>query len=131
FERANVAHMGDLMFHQRHPVVDRAAGATIKNWITVLERTVQDHANDTVYIFGHANTALPVVGGRAELEQFRDYFEALLSLVEKQARAGRSRDDSIGTRGALWGFEAYGPYGSRSPRGALACACEGVVEGVA
>src|SRR5690606_27637230 len=78
FERANVAHMGDLMFHQRHPVVDRAAGATIRNWMTVLERTVQAHDGDTVYIFGHANTGLPVIGGRAELERFRDYFEALL-----------------------------------------------------
>src|SRR5690606_8174145 len=27
FERANVVHMGDVMFHRRHPVVDRAAGA--------------------------------------------------------------------------------------------------------
>ena len=26
FERANVVHMGDLLFNQRHPVVDRAAG---------------------------------------------------------------------------------------------------------
>jgi cyclase len=33
FERANVVHMGDLMFNQLHPVVDRAAGATIRNWI--------------------------------------------------------------------------------------------------
>ncbi|HEX7123035.1 MAG TPA: MBL fold metallo-hydrolase, partial [Gemmatimonadaceae bacterium] len=46
FERANVVHMGDLMFHQRHPVVDRAAGATMRGWATVLERTVAAHDND-------------------------------------------------------------------------------------
>src|SRR5690606_9273700 len=84
FERANVVHMGDLMCHLRHPVVDRAAGATIRNWMRVLERTVQDHDADTVYTFGHANTGLPVVGGRAELQRFRDYFEALLTFVETQ-----------------------------------------------
>ena len=32
FERANVAHMGDLMFHGRHPVVDGAGGALMRNW---------------------------------------------------------------------------------------------------
>ncbi len=131
FERANVVHMGDLMFHQRHPIVDRPAGATIKNWITVLERTVQDHANDTVYIFGHANTGVPVVGGRAELEQMRNYFEALLAFVEQHIRAGRSRDEILAMPGPLPGFEAYGPFGRPNPRGALTCAYEEVVEGVA
>src|SRR5690606_30137467 len=131
FERANVVHMGDLMFHRRHPVVDRAAGATIRNWMTVLERTVQAHDGDTVYIFGHANTGLPVVGGRAELEGLRDYFEALLSFVEAQIRAGRSRDEILATRGPLEGFEAYGPFGRQSPRSALTCAYEEVVEGLA
>ena len=33
-ERANVVHMGDLMYHQRHPGADRAAGASaLRNWI--------------------------------------------------------------------------------------------------
>src|SRR5690606_7165486 len=130
-ERAIVAHMGDLMFHRRHPVVDRAAGATIRNWMTVLERALQDHANDTVYIFGHASTGLPVVGGRAELERFHDYFEALLTFVEAQIRAGRSRDEILAMPGPLEGFEAYGPFGRQSPRSALTCAYEEVVEGVA
>lgn len=131
FERANVVHMGDLMFHQRHPVVDRAAGATIRNWMTVLERTVQDHDSDTVYIFGHANTGLPVVGGPADLRQFRDYFEALLAFVEERVRAGMSREEILAVPGPLEGFEAYGPFGQPNPRGALVCAYEEVVEGVA
>ena len=33
FERANVVHMGDLMFNRRQPVVDKPAGANFKNWI--------------------------------------------------------------------------------------------------
>jgi glyoxylase-like metal-dependent hydrolase (beta-lactamase superfamily II) len=44
FERANVAHMGDLMFNLRQPVVDRSAGATMRGWMTVLERAARDHA---------------------------------------------------------------------------------------
>src|SRR5690606_32993440 len=95
FERANVVHMGDLMFHQRHPVVDRAAGATIRNWMTVLDRTVADHSPDTVYIFGHANAGLPVTGSHADLTGFRDYFGALLAFVESQVQAGHSRDEVL------------------------------------
>src|SRR5688572_6820280 len=101
FERANVAHMGDLMFNQRHPVVDRAAGATIRGWMTVLERTPRDHANDTIYIFGHGNTGLPVTGSQADLAKFRDYFGALLAFVESQVKAGKSRDEVLAMREPL------------------------------
>jgi cyclase len=129
FERANVVHMGDLMFHQRHPVVDRAAGATLRGWMTVLERTVRDHANDTVYIFGHANTGLPVTGGPNDLTKFREYFAALLAFVESQAKAGRSRDEILAMREPLTGFESYGPFGQPGPRDALTCAYEEVSAG--
>jgi glyoxylase-like metal-dependent hydrolase (beta-lactamase superfamily II) len=126
FERANVAHMGDLMFHQRHPVVDRAAGATIRNWMSVLERTTRDHAADTIYIFGHSNTGLPVTGSQAELLAFRDYFGALLAFVETHVRAGRSRDEILAMRDPLPRFEAFGRFGQSNPRDALTCAYEEV-----
>jgi glyoxylase-like metal-dependent hydrolase (beta-lactamase superfamily II) len=127
FERANVAHMGDLMFNQRHPVVDRAAGATLRGWMTVLDRTVADHAGDTVYIFGHANTGLPVTGNSADLLRFRDYFGALLAFVEAQVKAGRTREQVLAMRDPLKGFESYGPFGRPGPRDALTCAYEEVV----
>jgi len=127
FERANVVHMGDLMFHQRHPVVDRAAGATIRNWITVLERAAHDHANDTIYIFGHAGTGLSVTGGRMDLARFRDYFAALLAFVESQVQAGRSRDEILAMRDPLKGFESFGRFGQANPRDALTCAYDEIV----
>ena len=124
FERANVAHMGDLMFNQRHPVVDRAAGATIRNWMTVLERTPRDHTSDTVYIFGHANSGLPVTGSQADLARFRDYFGALLAFVESGVKAGRSREEILAMRDPLAGFETFGRFGQPGPRDALTCAYE-------
>ncbi len=124
FERANVVHMGDLMFHRRHPVVDRAAGATIRNWMTVLDRSVSGHASDTVYIFGHANTGLPVTGHHTDLALLRDYFDALLAFVEAQVRAGRSREEILAMRDPLPGFEAFGPFGRPNPRDPLTCAYE-------
>lgn len=126
FERANVVHMGDLMFHQRHPIVDRAAGASIRNWITVLDRAAGTHDADTVYIFGHAKAGAPVTGSRAELAQFRDYLGALLAFVESQVRAGRSRAEVMALREPLKGFESYGPFGQEHPREALTAAYEEV-----
>ena len=92
FERANVVHMGDLMFQRRHPVVDRAAGASMRNWMRVLEHVANAHGRDTIYIFGHANTGLPVTGSSADLLQFRDYLGAVLAFVERQlGRAARAK----------------------------------------
>jgi glyoxylase-like metal-dependent hydrolase (beta-lactamase superfamily II) len=127
FERANVVHMGDLMFNQRHPVVDRTAGATIRNWVTILERTVRDHGMDTVYIFGHANTSLGptgVIGNSADLNRFRDYLNAVLDFVEAQHKAGKSRDEILAMRDPLPGFENFGRFGQASPRDVLTCAYE-------
>jgi glyoxylase-like metal-dependent hydrolase (beta-lactamase superfamily II) len=129
FERANVVHMGDLMFNQRHPVVDRAAGATIRNWITVLERTPRDHSGDTVYIFGHANTGLPVTGGADELTRFRDYLGAVLAFVDAQVKAGRSREEVLAMRDPLPRFESFGRFGNPNPRDILTCAYEEITTG--
>ena len=126
FERANVVHMGDLMFHTRHPVVDRSAGATLRNWMTVLDRTIKDHSSDTTYIFGHAGTGLPVTGAPADLTRFRDYMGALLAFVEAQVKAGKSRDEVLAMRDPLAGFENFGRFGQASPRDALTCAYEEV-----
>ena len=109
FERANVAHMGDLMFNRRHPVVDRPAGASMKNWIPVLEAATKDHDNDTVYIFGHAGGKFPVTGPRADVMLFRDYLTALLGFVQNEIKAGKSRDEILKTTTPLPKFEEHGP----------------------
>ena len=128
FERANVVHMGDLMFHQRHPVVDRGAGATLRGWMTVLDGTIRDHANDTIYIFGHAGMGLPVTGSHSDLTRFKDYMGALLAFVETQVKAGKSREDILAMRDPLAGFENFGRFGQPGPRDALTCAYEEVTQ---
>jgi glyoxylase-like metal-dependent hydrolase (beta-lactamase superfamily II) len=129
FERANVVHMGDLMFNQRHPIVDRAAGATMRNWATVLDRVARDHDADTIYIFGHSGTELPVTGGRADLARFSDYLGAVLQFVSAQVKAGRSRDEVLAMRDPLKGFEPWGRFGQANPRDPLTCAYEEVTAG--
>ena len=129
FERANVAHMGDLGFNRRHPVVDRAAGASMRNWTRLLQDVVDSHARDTIYIFGHAREGLPVTGSAADVLHFRDYLAAVFAFVERHVAAGRSRDEILAMRAPLPGFEAWGPFGQASPRDPIRVAYEEVTTG--
>jgi glyoxylase-like metal-dependent hydrolase (beta-lactamase superfamily II) len=109
FEQANVAHMGDLMFNRRHPVVDRPAGAILTHWIEVLEGAVADHDADTAYIFGHGGQGQPVTGDVADLLHFRDYLTALIEHMRREVAAGKSEEDITSFQGTLPGFDAHGP----------------------
>ncbi len=106
FERANIVHMGDLMSHERNPRADRPAGASVRNWIPVLENIVKDHGNDTIYIFGHSK-----VGERGHRLapgplDLRNYLTAMIDYVQKGIAAGRSRDEIIKAT-AIPGFESW------------------------
>jgi glyoxylase-like metal-dependent hydrolase (beta-lactamase superfamily II) len=105
FERANVVHMGDLMFNRLHPRVDRPSGASIKSWIGILERVSKKHS-DATFIFGHAKPGLPVTGPVKELLYFRDYFTAVLDHVQKGIKGGKSQDE-ITKIAALPGFTEH------------------------
>jgi glyoxylase-like metal-dependent hydrolase (beta-lactamase superfamily II) len=129
FERANVVHMGDLMFHRRHPIVDRAAGASMRNWMRVLEQVASAHAPDTIYIFGHTAANLPVTGRAQDLAHFRDYLGAVLGFVERQVEAGRSREEVIAMREPLAGFEAWGAFGQAHARDPITVAYDEVTTG--
>jgi glyoxylase-like metal-dependent hydrolase (beta-lactamase superfamily II) len=106
FERANVVHTGDLMSLQRNPRADRPAGASIRNWIPVLENTVKDHSNDTIYIFGHSKVGSPVTGSGRDLLGLRDYFTAMLDHTSKGIAAGKSMEEIVKVA-AVPGFESY------------------------
>ena len=109
FEKANVAHVGDLVFNRRHPVIDRPGGANIAHWATVLEQIIPDHSGDTIYIFGHSATNVPFTGGKADLLYQRDYLLALLDFVRAQIKAGKPREVVIKITDPLPNFPEHGP----------------------
>src|SRR5687768_9364659 len=113
FEKANVAHRGDLMFNRAHPVIDRANGASIANWIVVLKKVAAELPADTIYIFGHAGTGHEITGSRADLERHAAYLGALLEYVGGQVKAGKTREDVIALTETIKGFEDYGPLIAR------------------
>lgn len=95
FENANIAHMGDLLFNQLAPFIDRSAGANIKNWIQVLQKAQKTFDKDTLFIFGHAADAEKVTGSKEDLAAFEDYLKKLLDFVAGEIKAGKSKDDII------------------------------------
>lgn len=109
FVKADVVHMGDLVFNRMHPFIDRPAGASIASWITVLERTVADHENGTAYIFGHGSPKFGVTGARADLLYMRDYLTALLEFVRGEIKAGKPKDVIVKITEPLKGFPDHGP----------------------
>lgn len=95
FQNANIAHMGDLMFNRRHPFVDRSAGASIKSWMEVLNKTVNKLDSRTKYIFGHAGEGYDVTGTADDLKKFGDYLGAVLAFAESEIKAGKSKEEFL------------------------------------
>jgi len=83
FEKANIVHLGDLMFNRRHPNVDRSAGANIKSWINVLEETDRTFNSKTSFVFGHAAEGYSVTGTKSDLTAFKNYLTALMEYTSK------------------------------------------------
>jgi cyclase len=113
FEKANVAHMGDLMFNRLHPVIDRTNGASIANWTVVLQKVAAELPGDTIYIFGHADPKFDVTGSRADLNHHATYLTAVLEYVRAQVKAGKTRDQVVASTDIIKGFEDYGPLTPR------------------
>jgi cyclase len=95
FEDQNILHMGDLVFNRRHPIIDRSAGASIKNWIQVLDKTVNNFGSSPIYIFGHAAQGYEVIGTADDLKAFGDYLGKLLDFTDAQIKAGKTKDEIL------------------------------------
>lgn len=95
FEEANITHMGDLMFNKRHPYIDRSTGASISNWINVLDKAMKEYNRKTIYIFGHSLNPGEETGSEEQLKKFQDYLGRLLRFAESEVRRGVSKEEFL------------------------------------
>ena len=95
FENANIVHVGDLVFNRRHPFVDRSAGANMKSWISVLDTALKKFDKNTLYVCGHSGENYEVKGSKEMLLSFRDYLGNVLSFVEREIKAGKTKDQIL------------------------------------
>lgn len=106
FEKANVVHMGDLMFNRMNPYTDRPAGASIHNWIKVLSAVEEKYPDDAIFIFGHGKPEFGVTGKKEDLGVMKKYFSAMVEHVENGVEAGESKEE-ITDLAELPGFENF------------------------
>lgn len=95
FQKANIMHLGDLLFNKRHPFVDRSTGANMRNWITVLEKIQKEGSKDTTYIFGHSLNPGEETGTAENLKKFQDYLDKVLKFAEAEIKRGVSKEEFI------------------------------------
>ena len=95
FPHANIAHVGDLVFNRRWAFIDRSAGASIQNWITVLDKIQGQFDNDTLFVFGHAFDPEKVTGNKADVKAMQDYLSKLLAFVNNQIKTGKTKDQIL------------------------------------
>jgi glyoxylase-like metal-dependent hydrolase (beta-lactamase superfamily II) len=95
FEHANIVHMGDLMFNRRWAFIDRSAGASVRNWVVVLDKAISTFNNDTVFVFGHAFDPEKITGNKDDLRAMQDYLSKMLVFVDAQIKAGKTKEEIL------------------------------------
>ena len=95
FEKANIIHMGDLVFNRRHPYIDKTAGASIENWIKLLDKTTATFSKKTQYICGHAGDGYDVQLKADDLKAFGEYLGNVLKFTEGEIKAGKTKEEIL------------------------------------
>lgn len=92
FQKANVAHVGDLVFNRTYPYIDSKGGGSVAAWPAVLERIINYYPKDTIFIFGHGATDDLVTGSMADLIAMKNYMSALVEFVSGGIKMGKSKE---------------------------------------
>jgi cyclase len=95
FQHANIVHLGDLVFNRRHPFVDKTAGASIANWIVLLDKSIATFDKSTQYICGHAADGFDIVVKADDLKAYGDYLGNVLKFTEGEIKAGKTKEEII------------------------------------
>ena len=93
FANSNVVHTGDLVFNRKFPYIDKSAGASIENWIAVLDKANTTFSADTQFIFGHSGNDFLVEGSHEDIKAFKNYLERLLEFGLQAKQAGTSLEE--------------------------------------
>ena len=91
FERANIAHAGDLVFNKTYPYIDANGGGSVATWIDTLEKVIKYYSKDTLFIFGHGATNDLVTGSLGDVVAMKNLLSALVDFVSKGIKDGKNK----------------------------------------
>jgi len=104
FEKANVVHMGDLLFHKRIPVIDIRGGGSVKGYLGALDAVLARLKPDATVIPGHGE-----VTDVAGIKAFRQYIADVVEAARQAKAAHKSKEDFLKDLDlpAYRGFDGY------------------------
>lgn len=106
FEKANVVHVGDLVFNRLYPVTDKAGGCKVQHWRDALPTLAAAYPADAIYIFGHGSPKAGVTGSKDDVLAMATFLDALVAHVAAEIKAGKSKAEIV-TRQNLDAFPDY------------------------
>jgi cyclase len=95
FTKADIVHVGDLVFNRRHPYIDKTNGADIGNWIKLLDKATSKFSKKTQYVCGHAAQGYDVLLKADDLKAFGDYLGNVLKFTEAEIKAGKTKEEIL------------------------------------
>ncbi len=86
----DVIHMGDLVFNNLHPFIDRDGGGSVKEWIKSLKYAKRLCKARTVVVPGHGD-----VTDSKGLDAMIAYFDTSMDFIQKQMRQKKTREEIV------------------------------------
>jgi glyoxylase-like metal-dependent hydrolase (beta-lactamase superfamily II) len=114
FEKANVLHMGDLLFNRVIPFIDVKGGGSAAGYLTALDKVIARVPADVTVIPGHGE-----VTDLAGLKAFRQYITDLIEAARTARASGRTREDFL-REVDLSAYKDYSGYADRFKANAAA-----------
>ena len=90
FEKANVVHMGDLLFNKVIPFIDISGGGSVRGYVVALDKVLARVPANATVIPGHGE-----VTDVAGIKVMRQYIVDILDAAAKAKKAGKSKDDFL------------------------------------
>jgi glyoxylase-like metal-dependent hydrolase (beta-lactamase superfamily II) len=109
FRRANVLHMGDVLFNGRYPYIDLDAHGSIRGMIAACDRVLALTDAGTRIIPGHGT-----LGTRKDLESYRAMLQGVVDAVSPLVAQGKSLDE-VKTADPLAAFDETWGQGFMKP----------------
>ncbi len=107
FQKANVAHMGDNLFHRNIPVIDVRGGGTPQGYFKALDMVAARLPANATVIPGHGEVT-DVSGIRG----LRQYIGDLVELAKKAKAAGKTKE-AFRAECELPQYKEFGGYAQR------------------
>jgi cyclase len=90
FEKANVLHMGDLLFNKVIPFIDVQGGGSVRGYVDALDKVAAQVPANVTVIPGHGE-----ITDMAGIKLLRRYIVDILDAAAKAKKTGKSKDDFV------------------------------------